>query len=326
MFENLRTPKVNAISDMRGLIDPTNLAQFNQYEGGYSILSVVSIPEFMFKLATSQKTVPGTNKSYAQLYGDLITSYVKILEQEFRGLEGIENITSEQGDFTNGLTTINMINKVAETSNGTFSMRYTEKAGAIISRVHELFLKGVKDPKTGYKHYHGLIKNGEIPLDKVGFESEVFSLLYMITDNTGYRLEKSYYIVAAQPTTAELSQLFNTEKGSYDFKELSVEMAGYALVGSAIDAKAKEYLAYLTGCKVTKSGTVDAIDTNPEHQTTPQYTLDSANYEGYRALTKGALRYGNNDDIADISAIKPDGKLNTKVEATDTATTNTKTT
>lgn len=303
MFENLRTPKVNAISDMRGMIDPTNLAQFNQYEGGYSILTVVSIPEFMRILAT--------DPDYAPKYGNLITTYVKILEQEFKGLDGIENITSEQGDFTNGLTTINMINKVTETSNGTFSMRYTEKAGAIISRVHELYLKGIKDPKTGYKHYHGLIRDGKIALDKVGFESEVFSLLYMITDNTGYRLEKSYYIVGAQPTTAELSQLFNTEKGSYDFKELSVEMAGYALTGTVIDAKAKAYLEYLTGRAVTK--TDSGVDTIAAGQTTSaQYTLDSANYEGFAALkpadtanansTAGVLSYSG-DTIANISAL-----------------------
>lgn len=310
MFENLRTPKVNAISDMRGMIDPTNLAQFNQYEGGYSILTVVSIPEFMRILAT--------DPDYKSLYGDLITTYVKILEQEFKGLDGIENITSEQGDFTNGLTTINMINKVTETSNGTFSMRYTEKAGAIISRVHELYLKGIKDPKTGYKHYHGLIRDGKIALDKVGFESEVFSLLYMITDNTGYRLEKSYYIVGAQPTTAELSQLFNTEKGSYDFKELSVEMAGYALTGTVIDAKAREYLEYLTGRKVSTSNGVDSIEANQTG--VAQYTLDSANYEGFAALkapsspssTDGGVLGYSGEYIANISALGGGSSLITK--------------
>lgn len=306
MFENLRTPKTSAISDMRGLIDPTNLAQFNQYEGGYSILTVVSIPEFMRLLAT--------DSDYAPMYGDLITSYVKMLEQEFKGLDGIENITSEQGDFTNGLTTINMINKVTETSNGTFSMRYTEKAGAIISRTHELFLKGIKDPKTGYKHYHGLIKDGKIPLANVGFESEVFSLLYMITDNTGYRLEKAYYIVGAQPTTAELSQLFNTEKGSYDFKELSVEMSGYALTGSEIDLKAREYLEYLTGRIVTKEG-ADRLDNIATGQTgVAKYTLDSANYDGYKALQAGGVLSQSKTagDIQNISALGGGSKLITK--------------
>lgn len=281
MFENLRTPKTNAITDMRGLIDPTNLAQFNQYEGGYSIFAVVSIPEFLRKLATTE--------GYKHLYGDLITTYVKILEQEFKGLDGIENITSENGEFTNGLTTINMINKVVENSNSTFSLRYTEKAGAVLTRVNELYLKGIKDPKTGFKHYHGLIRDGIIGLDKVGFESEVFSFLYMITDNTGYRLEKAYYIVGAQPTTAELSSLYNTEKGTFDFKELSMEFSGYALTGSAIDLKAKKYLESLTGRATVKDSntgvdmiTKDSIEANAS----AAYEFDSANYGGYKALNK----------------------------------------
>ena len=47
MFENLRPINKNAITDMRGLIDPSNLAQFNLYEGGYAIFAVLDIPYFV---------------------------------------------------------------------------------------------------------------------------------------------------------------------------------------------------------------------------------------------------------------------------------------
>lgn len=281
MFEYLRKVDNKKISDMRGLIDPSNLAQFNQFEGGYSIFSVVTIPEVLRLLATSNALVPGENISFRTKYHDLISTYVKILEQEFRGLSGIDDITADSGEFTNGITTINMINKIVEQSAGSFTMNYTEKAGAPLTRTHELLLKAIKDGKTGFKHYHGLIKAGEIQLNQVGFQSECFSFLYMITDNTGLRLERAYYIVGAQPTKAEVSDLFNVTKGEYDFKEVGVEFNGVALNNSAIDKKAREYLGYLTGTVIDYEN-----DVVSEYNDDAKYVIDSTNFNGWQGVNK----------------------------------------
>ncbi len=281
MFEYLRKVDNKKISDMRGLIDPSNLAQFNQFEGGYSIFSVVTIPEILRLLATSNALVPGEKVSFRTKYHDLISTYVKILEQEFKGLSGIDNITAETGEFTNGITTINMINKIVEQSAGTFTMNYTEKAGAPLTRTHELLLKAIKDSKTNFKHYHGLIKAGEIQLNQVGFQSECFSFLYMVTDNTGLRLERAYYIVGAQPTSAEVSDLFNSTKGENDFKEISVEFNGVALNNSAIDKKAREYLGYLTGTVIDYEN-----DVVSEYNNDAKYVIDSTNFSGWQGVNK----------------------------------------
>lgn len=281
MFEYLRKVDNKKISDMRGLIDPSNLAQFNQFEGGYSIFSVVTIPEVLRLLATSNAIVPEENVSFKTKYHDLVATYVKILEQEFRGISGLDNITADTGEFTNGITTINMINKITEQSAGSFSMTYTEKAGAPLTRTHELLLKAIKDSKTGFKHYHGLIKAGEIQLNQVGFQSECFSFLYMVTDNTGLRLERAYYIVGAQPTTAEISDLYNSNKGDYDFKEISVEFNGVALTNSAIDKKAREYLGYLTGTTIDYEN-----DVVSEYNNDAKYVIDSTNYNGWQGVNK----------------------------------------
>lgn len=298
MFENLRRVDDKKISDMRGLIDPSNLAQFNQFEGGYSIFTVVTIPKVLEKLATSNQISPDGTTTFKNKYGTLIKTYVQILEQEFRGISGLDSISADTGEFTNGLSTINMINKVNEQSAGTFTMNYTEKAGAPITRTHELLLKAIKDTRTGFKHYHGLIAAGEIALNQVGFQSECFSFLYMVTDNTGLRLEKAYYIVGAQPTTAELSDLYNSEKGSYDFKEVSVEFSGFPITGSDIDLKARAYLEALTGYHVNYDD--DLVDTSnhvwnkADYGVNGKYKLDSTNFSGYQGV--------NNDLNANTAA------------------------
>lgn len=232
IFNGLVTPRdLTKYTLMRGTTDFANLTQWNNFEGGYSYLTVVQIPTFLEKLADS-------NSEYATLIQD----YKHILEYEFKGLDGIENITSETGEINNGINTLNFINKVTMQSSSQFSMRYTEKSGSVITRVHELFLTGIKDGRTEVKHYQGLLEDGI--MTETGYEHECFSFMYLVCDNTMRNLEKAYYIVAAQPTTAEC-QIYNSQKGEIEFKELSVEFTGFPLTGKEINAKAKEMLEWL---------------------------------------------------------------------------------
>ena len=293
MFENLRPINKNAITDMRGLIDPSNLAQFNLYEGGYAIFAVLDIPYFVKRLCETDKT---------GRYKTMVETYVNVLEQEFKSLDGLNNIEAETDEFTNNLTTIQMINKITHNAHSTFTMNYTEKAGAVLTRTNEFILTGIKDPKTGFKHYHGLIRDGLIDLDRVGFQSECFTFLYMITDNTGYRLERSYLIVGAQPTSAGLANLYESEKGNYEFKQVSMEYTGYALSGDAIDAKAKLYLEYLTGKKVEVVNT-ETLTKDSSNASSNTFRYNSTDYDGYAAIGKdrngnsGALDVASGNDI-----------------------------
>jgi hypothetical protein len=138
-----------------------------------------------------------------------------------------------------------MINKVTMQSASTFSMNYNERSGSVLTRVNELFLRGVKDPRTQIKHYDGLIDAGLISHDEIGFESEVFKFLYFTTDNTALHIEKAYYIVAAQPTKAELS-MYSGEKGTYEYPELSMEFSGYPITGPKVDFVAQSILNHIT--------------------------------------------------------------------------------
>ena len=215
----------------RGVTDWANLHQFNQFESGYGMIIVLTIPNFLKALASKNDQ-----------YKKLIDTYVHVLEYEFRGLDGIDNMTSDTAELTNGVKSINVINKVNSQSGSTFTMRYFEKSGSIMTKVHELFLRGIKDPTTQVKHYHGLIEDGTIK--EPGFDQEVFSFLYIVTDNTLMNVEKAFYIVAAQPTNADLN-IYNIERGDIGFKELSVEFSGFPITNTIINRKAQSLLDWV---------------------------------------------------------------------------------
>lgn len=231
MFSSLMSTRdLSKFTLMRGVTDYANLEAYNLYESSYSFLVLVQVPEFMKRLCDQ-------NSEYKKMFD----TYCHILEYDFRGLSGIDNITAETGELTNGISNVEIINKVTMQAASSFTMRYFERHGSVITRTHELFLRGIKDPRTQVKHYNGLIPKG---LMEPGYENEVFSFMYLVCDNTLMNLEKCIYIVAAQPTGAQWD-IYNSEKGSIEFKELDVEFKGYPIVGRKINEKGKEFLDWI---------------------------------------------------------------------------------
>ena len=237
MFTDLKTPRdITAYTLFRGTTDFTQLQQFDLYESGYPYLIVVSIPDFLKKMAEADTEV-----------AKLVDSYVHILEYEFRGMgSGLEDMSSETQDVNNGLQSMNVITKVNAQGGSTFSMNYYEKSGATITKMHELYLRSVRDPATGFKTYNGMIgfENGQILPNDAGFHKECFSFLYMHTDNTGLLVEKAAYLVGCMPTSAQLS-IYNGEKGNIQFQEVSTEFTGFPIMGSAVNARAKKILDWM---------------------------------------------------------------------------------
>lgn len=236
-FTDLKTPRdVTAYTLFRGTTDFTQLQQFDLYESGYSYLVVVSVPDFLTKMAELDTEV-----------NTLLQSYLHILEYEFRGLDsGLENITSDTQEISNGMQTMNVITKTNAQSGSTFSMRYYEKSGSTMTKLHQLYLRSVKDPGSGFKTYNGLIgfDSDQIQPSEAGFHKECFSFLYMHTDNTGMLLENAAYIVGCMPTTAEMS-IYNGTKGDINFQEITAEFTGFPIMGSAINTRAKAILDWM---------------------------------------------------------------------------------
>ena len=235
MFEYLKTPRDILDYDnlYRGVTDFGNLVQFNMYETGYAALFCIKIPVFLQKLADQNQ----------ETYGKLITNYKRIIEREFKSLDGLQDIESEALDINDGITVMNVTGKVTmQGGDQTFTMRFQEKSGSPITRVHELYLRGLRDPRgMQVKHYHGLIASGDL---EPGFENECFTFLYINTDNTMRNIEKSYLIVGAQPTSAKTS-IYNYEKGNIEFQDVDIEFRGFPVTSNQVDKKAQEYLDWL---------------------------------------------------------------------------------
>lgn len=232
MFDYLKTSKdYTQFNLMMGTTDFGNMVQFNMYESGYAALFVIKIPKFLEKLADSEPK-----------YATLVNNYKHILEREFKSLDGLEDITTDTLEISDGINTINAIGKVTMQGGTEFTLRYQEKSGSPITRLHELYLTGIRDPRGGQvKHYHGLIEKG---LLEPGFENEVFTFLYVNTDNTMRNVEKAFLLVGAQITNAKTS-IYNYEKGNIEFQDVDTTFTAFPIRSNEVDKKAKQYLDWL---------------------------------------------------------------------------------
>lgn len=231
MFDYLKQPReLTPFELMRGTIDFGNLVQFNMYEGGYAALFVIKMPTYLTTLAEAGK------------YTDLINNYKHILERDFKSLSGISDITADALDVTDGIDTLQVIGKVTMQPSTEFTLTYQERSGSPITRLHEVYLRGIRDPRGGQvKHYHGLIEEEKL---EAGYENETFTLLYINTDNTMRKIEKAYLILSAWITDAKTS-IYEYTKGDVTFKDVDVTMNGYPITSDTIDQKAQEYLNWL---------------------------------------------------------------------------------
>ena len=221
-FKYLKMPRnVSEYTLMRGVTDFSNLKQFDLYETGYSFLTVVNVSRFMEILA---KQDPYIN--------ELQEGFIHILECEFKGLDGISNVTSETGDISNGIDTTQFINKVTEETSTDVSMSFYERSGALLTKYIYKFLTGIKDPHSGAKTYHGLIGNA---INDPGPDYETFTFLYYVTDNTMKRIEMAYLLANAQPNEAQFSDLYNAKRGEYSFQEINLSFKCYPIRGNTVN-------------------------------------------------------------------------------------------
>jgi hypothetical protein len=245
----------------RGVTDFTQIGQFAQYESGYSFLSVIKMPTFMSKLAAENSDIK-----------NLVDGFKWMLEYEFRGLDGLPDITAETYTISDGINEQNLINTVKMDTSITVSMQYYEKTGTPIARFSELYLTGIKDPKSQAKTYHGLIKNNILEPSP---ENEVFTLLYYNTDNTMLRLERAVLLANCQLTKAELSQ-YNAQRSDINNKEVTIEFTCFPVMGYQVDKAASKLLSNITGVTASYNNGVNTYKVN---STSGVAALDSADYK-----------------------------------------------
>lgn len=244
MFNDLKSARdITKYTLFRGTTDWTQLEQFDMYESGYNYLVMISMPKFIRDMAEQDPEVDKLAKAYKH-----------IIERDFLGFDtGLDNITVETQEISNNVQSVNVITKVNAPSATTFSMTLRERSGTPITRMHELYLRCLKDPGTEFKTYNGLIQLPGITTDKegyyidpkdAGFHKECFSFLYLATDNTGLLLERAVYYVCCQPQSANL-EIYNGQHGTPEFQQVSCEFSGLPLMSDRINEQAKRILNWM---------------------------------------------------------------------------------
>lgn len=265
MFANTKDFKdVTSYKLMRGVPDFGSLVQFNPYESGYAAFVICGMPKFIEALA-----------KYNSDYNKLIKNWQHIVEYEFKSFDGLEDISASTIQLGDDTASIDVINNVEWANQGSeFSLVYDEKSGSPLTKFARLYLTGIKDPKSKVKTYHGLIHNGYM---EPGFENEVFTFLFMATDNTMRYIESAYLIIGAQLQSADTS-MYNYTKGDINKKEITIKFKGYPIQSRGIDKSAQAMLDYLMS---TSAGARQII-----------VNSDNFDYTGTESIAKTLQGYG----------------------------------
>lgn len=276
---------------MKGVTDFSNLKQFDVFESGYSFLTVVGVPEFMTLLGAKDTRI-----------ANLQAGMVHIMEGEFKGLSGIPDITADAGTITNGVNELQVINNVTMDTSIQVEMSFYERSGGLITNYLTHYLTGIKDPYSKAKTYHGLV--GTTIMDP-GPSYEVFTFLYYVTDNTMRKVEKAFLLANAQPITAPLNTLYNSQRGSIEYQEISISFNCFPIIGDQINKYAAMMLYN---------------DISADHGDSRKIVLDFNDYQwavqagGYKQNGSGKTNgTGVVENTGLVSDIVTDKKISSKV-------------
>ena len=158
---------------------------------------------------------------------------------------------------------MSIIGKVNQSTSSQITMRFFEKTGALITKYISTYLRLIRDTKTQAKTYGGYL-NFDSSYKDYGPAQEVFNMLYVVTDSTCLHVEKAFLLLNAQPTTAGYSELYNTEKGQIETKEITVNWNCFVVDGATINKVAAVYLEKLIKTNSNTDGKVDINSWNTD--------------------------------------------------------------
>ena len=265
IFANTKDFKdVTSYRLMRGVPDFGSLVQFNPYETGYAAFIICGMPKFMELLAKNDTA-----------YNKLVSNWAHIIEYEFKSFDGLEGLSADTIQLGDDLNNINVISKVNMQSASEFSLSYDEKSGSPLTKFAKLYLTGIKDARTQVKTYHGLIHSGQM---EPGFENEVFTFLFITTDNTMREVENAVLLIGCQLNSAD-TDMYNYTKGDIGKKEVTVKFSGYPVQSTAINQAAQTMLEFLLSAE---AGARQIIVNSDEYS-----------YTGTELITKTLQSYGD---------------------------------
>ena len=270
-----------------GVTDFSQIGQFTLYEKGYQMLAVLSMPPFIDELAKQD--------SNAKLLAD---NFRHILENEFRGMDGLPDLTGDAGmNISDGINEQNLIGKVSRDTSIQINMSFYEKIGTPITKFCNYYLTGIKDPMTQARTYHNLIRYG---LMKPSYTNEVFTLLYIATDSTMLRLEKAVLLANCQLTKAEESIYNGNRSDIGSSQEITIEFNAYPIYGYEVDKAAHKLLENRTGV-IVDTDPNNSIPFQNKYDDSTVLALDSYDYE------YGIFKDGNPSANTDLIQLRKQG-------------------
>lgn len=231
-LKHVKQPRnIAEFSLMKGVTDYTNMKQFDLFETSYGFFVVCSVPIFMDQLANRDPKLKACQDIF-----------VGILEGEFKGIDGLPDITADAGTISNGVNELQLIHNVTMDTSIQVSMTYYERSGMPLTKYLRTYLESIKDPHSKAKTYGGLIKDGIIT--DPGPEYETFTFLFYVTDNTCRKLETSWILANAQPTSAPIGTMSNMQRGDITFPEVSMSFNCFPISNDRTNLIAAKMLEY----------------------------------------------------------------------------------
>ena len=239
LYTNLATP--TGAANMRGAVDFSDAGKFTLAEKGHSLLAVLDTPKMMTAIRNSGSKNLQT----------VIDNFPIILEQEFKGLDGLDGMTSNTLEISDNISTLNVLGTVEYPTNQEITMRFTEKRGRTILKYCSTYLRAIRDPRTRAKTYLGCADKS---LKKTNFNAnqtkiypslanEVFTFLYIVPDNTWTQVENAYLLCNAQLTKAPFDALDNFDKGDISLVELDLSFNTFVITeNTTVYKMAQEFL------------------------------------------------------------------------------------
>lgn len=206
-------------------LDNGRLSQYNFYQTGYAKIFWITMPTFL-EMA---------NK-------DLVTKFKNYTEKGSTSFDGIQDITANTDDITGGIAG-NSFKQVTGVKDDfdSFTIKVYEQVGSPIREFLNSWLNGIKDNKTGYAHYQGVIDSIDGGYDPRNHTAE---LLYVVTDPSGSEngIEYACFITNIVPTKVPMSHL-NMQHGEHQIAEFDLEFTGIKYESKYINEMAKKIYA-----------------------------------------------------------------------------------
>lgn len=221
-----RVTKSFAQHDMfRGIIrlDDEHIHQYTPFVNGYGVFYWVKGPNFM---TAADEAMWMRYKHYT--------------EKGSTSFEGIQDAQIETAGMMGGIAgnEFQVATNAKEDFNN-FTIKVHELQGSMIREIMDYWLTGIRDPKSGYAHYHGQARTMEYHM-----RNHTAELIYIQTDPTGLAkgLEYAAYVTNIIPTKVPKAHL-NLNHGDHSISQFDLEFTGIKYESRRINQVARNILA-----------------------------------------------------------------------------------